>query len=170
MNTEFQLQLPQDFHPGSRVWIYQSSRLFSPAESTEIEILLKDFVQNWKTHGTPVKGFGTLHAGMFILLMADESEEGVSGCSTDQSVRLIKEIENRYHINLFDRQSLAFIIDGQLNQLPLSQLDDAIESKKIHSDTLYFNNTVLSKKELEENWIIPLKNSWLKNKLALQII
>ncbi|HEX4958289.1 MAG TPA: hypothetical protein VFV46_08940, partial [Lacibacter sp.] len=118
MNLEYKHLLPADFTPESRVWIYQSSRLFTMSEALQIEDLLNHFVANWKSHGTPVKGFGTLFFGQFIVLMADEQATGVSGCSTDSSVRLIKEIEQLYKVSMFDRQNLAFIIKDKVQLLP----------------------------------------------------
>lgn len=43
-----------------------------------------------------------------LYLLADETAtEGVSGCSTDSSVRLIKDMEQRFAVNMFDRTTLA---------------------------------------------------------------
>ena len=80
--------------------------------------MLDDFISDWKSHGTPVKGFGTLFFGQFIVLMADEEQTGVSGCSTDSSVRLIKTLEELFKIDLFDRTSLAFVIKEKIQLLP----------------------------------------------------
>ena len=49
----------------------------------------------------------------------------------------------------------------------MNQVDYALENELLTADTLYFNNTVLTKKELEENWIIPVRSSWLSRKLPL---
>ncbi|NCU05452.1 MAG: hypothetical protein GXC73_15890 [Chitinophagaceae bacterium] len=168
MNLAYQHLLPADFAPDSRVWIYQSSRMFSMGEALQIEDLLNHFVANWKSHGSPVKGFGTLFFGQFIILMADEQATGVSGCSTDSSVRLIKEIEQLYNVSMFDRQNLAFVRDQKVQLLPLSQLQYAVENGFIQADTPYFNNLVQTKTELVENWIIPVKNSWLASRIGLQ--
>ena len=78
MNLAYKHLIPEDFHPSSRVWIYQSNRLFSIGEALEIELLLTDFLQKWNTHGTPVKGYANLLFGQFIVLMADETFTGVS--------------------------------------------------------------------------------------------
>ncbi len=168
MNLNYQELLPADFHQDSRVWIYQSNRLFALSEALEIEDMLNDFVANWQTHGDPVKGYANLFFGQFIVLIADESAAGVSGCSTDSSVRVIKEIESRFNVQLFDRQMLAFVIKDKIQLLPLSQLNYAVENNFINEDSLYFNNVVLNKKELEQNWIVPIKESWLAKKLKLQ--
>ena len=166
MDVNFIQQLPDDFNDNSRVWIYQSSRLFFISEALEMEDMLNAFALNWKSHGTPVKGFANLFFGWFIILMADESATGVSGCSTDSSVHLIKTIEEKYKVQMFDRQNLAFIVKDKIQLLPLNQLEYAIENNFINADTLYFNNTVLSKKEMIEKWIIPVKNSWLAKRLT----
>ncbi len=165
MNLDFTEHIPVDFADNSRVWIYQSSRLFFMSEALEMEEMLNNFATNWKSHGAPVKGYANLFFGQFIVLMADESATGVSGCSTDSSVHLIKSIEEKYKVQMFDRQNLAFVVKDKIQLLPLSQLEYAVVNNFINADTLYFNNTVLSKKEMIEKWIVPVKDSWLAKRV-----
>jgi hypothetical protein len=167
LDTTIAEHLPEDFNPNSRVWIYQASRLFSISEAFEMEDMLNDFVAGWNNHGTPVKGFAQLFFGRFIILMADESATGVSGCSTDSSVRLIKAIETKFNNNLFDRQMLAFIIKDKIEMLPLSQLSYGIQNNFIQTSTPYFNNTISTKEQLETEWVVEAGESWLKNKFEV---
>jgi hypothetical protein len=167
MKFEYRHLLDENFHPDSRVWVYQSNRLFTLSEALEIEEILKQFIYTWNSHGTPVKGEAHLFFGQFIVFIADETATGVSGCSTDSSVRIIKNIEQQYKVNMFDRTMLAFVKDDKLQMLPLSQTQYAIENGFINGDTLYFNNIVQTKSELETNWIIPVKDSWLAKKISL---
>jgi hypothetical protein len=153
--------IPEDFDAGSRVWIYQSSRPFGIAEALQLETMLQDFISTWNSHGVPVKGYANLFFGQFIVLMADETATGVSGCSTDSSVRLIKEVEKRFAVQLFDRQMLAFVVKEKIQLLPLSQLEYGIDNGFITADTLYFNNLVATKEELLQRWLIPARQSWL---------
>jgi hypothetical protein len=169
MNFNYQHLIPKDFAEDSKVWIYQSERLFSLQEALQLEQLLQDFVNNWQSHGTPVKGYGNLLFGQFIILMADETATGVSGCSTDTSVRLIKNIEEFFNVQLFNRQLLAFVIKDKIQVLPLAQLNYAIENRYLTGDTLYFNNLVQTKHELLNKWLIPVKDSWLKSRLQLSV-
>jgi hypothetical protein len=169
MNLTYQQLLPQDFSPSSKVWVYQASRLFSLPEALEIEEMLQEFIGKWHSHGEPVRGYANLFFGRFIVLMADEEATGVSGCSTDSSVRLIKDIESRFVVSMFDRTSLAFILKDKIEILPIQQLQYAYENNFINPDTPYFNNLVSTRKELENNWIIPLRNSWLTKRLKLNI-
>ncbi len=167
MNLDYLYLLDGNFHPESRVWVYQSSRLFSMNEAFEVEDMLNRFTESWLSHGSPIKGAAYLFFGQFIILMADESATGVSGCSTDTSVRLIKDLEQRFGVSLFDRLSLAFVIKDKVELLPMSQLPYAIKNGFVNGDTLYFNNLVQTKEELEKNWIIPIKDSWLAKKVEL---
>lgn len=166
MNLEYKYLLDGNFHPESRVWVYQCSRLLSIAEALEAEEKINTFTQSWKSHGTPVKATGYLFFGQFVILMADETAAGVSGCSTDSSVRFIKDLEQAFNVNFFDRTTLAFVVKDKIERLPLSQLPYAINNGFVGPDTLFFNNVVLTKKELEEKWIIPAGESWLKAKFA----
>src|SRR5687767_4541222 len=140
MNLEYKHLLDKSFSPESRVWIYQSNRLFSIQEALAIEEMLNDFTSKWLSHGAPVKGAAHLFFGQFIILMADEKATGVSGCSTDSSVRLIKDIEQKFNVNMFDRMTLAFAVKEKIQLLPLAQLQYAADNGFIDGDTLYFNN------------------------------
>lgn len=159
--------LPQDFSPSSRVWIYQSNRPFGEREALEINEQLHQFAEQWLSHGDPVKGWGKLLFNQVLVLMADESSTGVSGCSTDSSVRIIKSIEKQYQVNLFDRLLLGFFVKDKVQLLPLAQLNYAVEKGFIDENTLYLNNTVLTKKEMEEKWLTPVKDSWLASKILV---
>jgi hypothetical protein len=66
---------------------------------------------------------------------------------------------------LFDRQSLAFLIKEKVEIIPLSQIKYAAENKLIDEDSLYFNNTVQTKDEMNKNWIIPVRDSWLAKRI-----
>jgi hypothetical protein len=165
MNLNYSHLLPPDFDASSRVWIYQSNRMFAMSEALEIEGMLEDFVKGWNTHGTPVKGYANLFFGQFIVIIADETAAGVSGCSTDSSVRVIKQIETQFSVNLFDRQLLAFVVKDKLQLLPLSQLSYAVENGFVTPDTLYFNNLAATLGDLTSKWIVPAKESWLAARL-----
>jgi hypothetical protein len=155
--------LPEHFSPESRIWMYQSNRELSSIETAHIKAKLEDYTSEWKAHGKAVKGFATVVFNRFILIMADESQHQVSGCSIDGSVRLLKALETELDIRLFDRHVLCFSDDNgeNIQHLEMTEIETALNNKKITPETLYFNNTVQSKLEFEEKWIIPVKESWL---------
>ncbi len=170
MNFDYQHLIPEDLHPSSRVWIYQSSRLFFISEALQIEDMLNSFIENWKSHGAPVKGYGNLLFGQFIVLIADETATSVGGCSTDSSVHLIKQIEDAFKVDMFNRQNLAFVVKEKIQTIPLAQLKYAFDNNFIGADTLYFNNLVATKQDFLTQWMVPVKDSWLAKKLALNTV
>ena len=156
--------LPENFHPLSKVWIYQSNRIFAMGELFQVEELLEQFTENWKSHGAPVKGFGTIIYGQFVILMADESQTGVGGCSTDSSVHVIKAIEKLTGVQMFNRELLAFLVKDHVQTIPLNQVGYALENGLLQKDTLYFNNLVSNKTAMEKDWLQPIGESWLAKK------
>lgn len=162
MHLDIKEHIPEDFHDSSRVWIYQSSNLILISEALKLETMINAFISNWNSHGTPVKGYANLFFGRFLILMADETATGVSGCSTDSSVQWVREVEQTFKTDLFDRTKLAFFIKDKVEVIPMQQLPYAIENGFISPNTLYFDNTVLTKKQLLDRWITPAGETWLK--------
>lgn len=156
--------LPSHFHPMSKVWIYQSNRIFTLGELFQIEEILEGFVSQWKSHGAPVKGFATVLYGQFIIVMADETTTNVGGCSTDGMVHFIKEIEKRFNVQMFNRELLAFWVKEKVQTIPLTQVSYALDNNLLQKETLYFNNLVATKIEMETQWMQPISESWLAKK------
>ncbi len=166
MNFKISEHIPQDFNDQSRVWIYQSNRIFNITEAFILEEKLKAFVAKWSSHGSPVRGYANLFFGRFLVFIADESATTVSGCSTDSSVHIVKEIEKEFGVNMFDRQLLCFYKKEKVEQIPLSQISYALANSILEEDDLYFDNTVLTKSALQDHWLKPIKDSWLKKYVA----
>ena len=167
MNLDYKEFLKSDFSPNSKVWVYQANRLLRIDEAFEAEDMIKDFVENWQSHGEPVKGQGLIIFGYFVVLIADDTQAHVGGCSTDSSVRFIKSMGEKFKIDFFDRNQLAFVVNDSIELLPYQQVQYALEHNFLYTDSLYFNNLVATKKELEEKGIIPLKDSWLAQRLKV---
>ena len=162
---ELEELLPKEFSENARVWIYQSSRAFIEKEELEINEQLHQFYAHWQSHGIPVKGWAKLLFKQFIVFIADETDVQVSGCSTDSSVRIVKSIERQYSVNMFDRMMLTFLVDGKAQMLPYNQVQYALEKGYINKETPLFNNIAATKKELFTNWLIPIKDSWLAERV-----
>ena len=53
--------------------------------------------------------------------------------------------------------------------IKLDKLPNLINNGTINMQTIYCNNTVLTKNEFDKYWLIPIAESWLKNKLLKTI-
>lgn len=159
------MNIPADFSPESRVWIFQSNRQFNEQEELEINEQLHNFYVQWQSHGKEVKGWAKLFYKQFVVVVADESEIGVGGCSTDGMTRVIKSFERQYGVNLFDRLTITFLVNDKVEPLPMNQVKYALEKGYIETDTPLFNNLVATKAAFEQEWLVPLNKSWLWNKI-----
>ena len=165
MNINFQRLLPTAFTNQSRVWIYQNNRPFTKPEILHIEKHLRNRVSVWEFQDTMLQSSVSVLFEQFIIIMVDQPATEKSSFNAGNLIGLIKEIEHDLQVTLSDRQILAFIIQDRIQLIPLTMVNDAIENDLITHETLYFNNTVLTKEELMTNWIIPLKDSWLSNRI-----
>jgi hypothetical protein len=148
------------FSPQSRVWIYQSDRKFTSTEETEILNKLAAFTNQWKAHGNELLAKAEIRYGFFIILTVDESQAGVTGCSIDSSVHLIKEIEQEYHIDLFNRFNIAYKVNGEVVVNSKEDFETLVNIKQVTPETIVFNNMVQNLDELESKWEVPFQNSW----------
>ncbi len=148
----------------SRVWIYQSNRIFSKEEATQIQTRLDAFAEDWVSHNRALRAKAQLLESQFIVLMVDETQVGASGCSIDKSVHFMKRLQGELGVDLFDRMLFAY----QKNENEIATADRDLFAKlftegAINNETLVFNHLVETKKDLNEKWLIPLKESWHAN-------
>jgi hypothetical protein len=66
---------------------------------------------------------------------------------------------------MFNRENLAFVVKDKIQTIPMAQLNYAWENGFIDSDTIYFNNLILNKQQLLDEWMIPVRKSWLAKRL-----
>ncbi len=165
-NHELINHIPEEFPGLSRVWVYQCSRAFIEKEENEVNEQLHHFYTQWMSHGAPVKGWAKLLYRQFIVMIADESQDQLGGCSIDGAVRVIKSLERQYDVNFFDRMMITFLIKDKAEMLPFTQVQYAIDKGYIKKDTLMFNNVVITKDELLEKWLVPVCDSWLASRVT----
>ena len=146
----------------SRVWIYQSNREFNEREVKEINFLAEHFADSWSSHGADLKAHISVFHQRFIVVMVDEQQAGASGCSIDKSFGFIRDLQKRYSIDLLNRMTVAYWDeDGRVQTCRLDEITKLLEHSLINEDTIVFNNLVKDKAELESNWQILLRNSWI---------
>ncbi len=157
----------EELNSESRIWIYQSNRLFSDQEKKEISERLNTFCTSWEVHGQALPTSFEIKYNQFIILAADESNLKASGCSIDSSVRLIKEIEGLYKVDLFDRLNIAFRKENELETCNINTFKLLLSEGKVNGSTLVFNNMVTIKKDLNDKWEVPVTESWHKQLLGV---
>ncbi|WP_395808720.1 ABC transporter ATPase [Daejeonella sp.] len=144
----------------SRVWIYQANRILIQDEELAILEMLNNFTTGWLAHGHALAALGEVLHHQFIVLSVDEEVAGATGCSIDKSVNLMKEIEQKFNLNLFDRFRIAYRQHKDVLNCSKEEFDELIKSGQISKETLVFNNLINKRHEMQTAWEIPLKDSW----------
>lgn len=144
----------------SRVWIYQSDRPFTIEEDQAIQKILNDFTTEWQAHGHALAALAEIYHHQFIVLSVDEQIAGATGCSIDKSVHLMKELESKFNINLFDRFRMAYKSGDDIINCSREEFEERIKEGIVNAQTLVFNNMISTRRELESSWNIPLVESW----------
>lgn len=144
----------------SRIWIFQSDKTFTESNLDKISEKLYNFCQDWKAHNKPLLSSFAIFFDRFVVLAVDESFNQVSGCAIDASVRVLSEIEKECGITLFDRFQVAYRDGNAIVGCNLQTFKRLVKEGELGLETLVFNNVVNTKKDLENNWIVPVKQSW----------
>ena len=153
--------------PGhARLWVYQSDRKFTNSEVAEIRIETESFLNSWAAHGAALKAAYNLYFDQVLVLAVDESFHGASGCSIDDSVKLVRSFEAKYGVSMMDRTNVALVKDDQLQLRPMFGLKGAVEKGEIESDTIVLNNAVSNYSEFQTSWKQSASESWLKRFFA----
>jgi hypothetical protein len=92
-----------DFHPESRVWVYQADRFLSETEVHWLDEQIEAFTKEWASHGSQLKASGTVVDSIFVVLSVNADESAASGCSIDSSVRFIKQAGAELNVDFFNR-------------------------------------------------------------------
>ena len=144
----------------SRVWIYQSNRIFTNNELNYIRAYSYDFLKKWTAHGSDLQAGIDIPYDRFIVIGLNESIKSATGCSIDSSVRFIQTIESKFNIVLLDKMNVTYRVNNNIDYTQLKNFISMAKKKLIHEDVIVFNNLVVNKKEYRTQWEVPASSSW----------
>jgi hypothetical protein len=145
-----------------------ADRVFTDTETQALTNAITDFTAQWTAHNMQLKATGQIYFNRFIVLMVDETQAGASGCSIDKSVHFIKQIESQLGISLFNRQLIAYKKGESINTFLLGEIDKYVANGELTPETVFFNNTVTTKQQFDEQWQQPIAQSWMNRYLPTQ--
>jgi len=156
MITDFK-NIPDD----SRVWIYQSNRDFSDSEIKIINNKTALFLDNWKAHGNELQASYLIKERRFLVIAVNEEFNPIGGCSIDYSLQLVNDISTTINLDLLDRLSVNYISENKIKSISLRDLKNKIKNRSFSPETIIFNTTVKTKKELSSDFELNISSSWL---------
>lgn len=147
--------LPED----ARIWVYPSSRKFYPQEIAIVEQKLQDFVSSWKNDDENFKASFQLLHKRFIIFYADEVSQ-LTNADIDAQVAFVLQLQQEYDIELLDRMNVCFKQGAFIQYKDLKEFRKLLKSKSVNDKTIVFNNLIQTKDELDNNWEVPITESW----------
>ena len=156
MITDFK-NIPDD----SRVWLYQSNRDFTDLDIKIIKNKTTLFIDNWKAHGNDLQASYLIIERRFLVIAVNEKFNPIGGCSIDFSLQLVNDISNTINLDLLDRLSVNYISENKIKSISLKDLKNKIKNRSFSPETIIFNTTVKTKKELSTDFELKISSSWL---------
>ena len=97
-----------------------------------------------------------------FVLFGEVSSDSISGCSKDSANAIIKAIESKFSLDLFNRTRLLYkVTPKHIERLKLTELGRALEEGQVAKDTIFFDNLVETKSDFESRWESSLESTWI---------
>ena len=145
----------EDISDDAKIWIYQSDKILNNQIRTQLDSILLSFCSQWSSHGVSLKSSYYIDS-WFVCFLVDETQKDASGCSIDGSVKIIKQIEDQFNLNLFSRTNILIEEEQKTKLITLNEL------KKIANPKMLVYNTLVNNKyEFVNHFKIPITKSWL---------
>lgn len=156
----------QNMPDDARLWVFQSNRVLSDVEARTIENLASQFITRWTSHGARITACCSVFYNRFVVFAIDEQQAQAGGCSIDSLNGFVKELGQSFIVNFFDRLQVAYRHENEIRSCQLSEFEKLAQQKIVDESTIVFNNMVISKSAFENEWEVPVKNSWHKRVLG----
>ena len=157
-------ELPDD----ARIWIFQSTAFLEYEKIERISARLMNFLRDWQAHGEDLKASFDIRYDRFIVVYLDEASYQATGCSIDKLIHQIQALEKELNISLMDRTQIAYRDDnGMIDTMHMTVFRAALESGDLDENSVVFNNLIETKKDLYQNWEVPVSRSWHKQWLPV---
>jgi len=146
--------------PDARVWVYQSTRALSADEVKAIKEEGIKFISDWSAHGAALRASFDVLDSRFLVIGVDEKQALASGCSIDKSVHFVKSLEKMFGLNFFDRMQVAFREGSSIRACAYNEFEKLAANGVVNENTIVFNNMISTKDAFDNEWEVPLKQSW----------
>ncbi|WP_299060163.1 ABC transporter ATPase [uncultured Polaribacter sp.] len=144
----------------AKVWIYPSSRKFYPNEIEGIENKVKAFIESWKTDDENFKASYKFLYNRFIILFADTENTALTNSDIDCSVSFILALQQEYKVELLDKMNACFKQGEHIQYKELKDFKKLLKNRALTGKSIIFDNLITSKIDFDNNWEIPLEESW----------
>lgn len=147
-----------------KLWFYGFSKNLSESQLAEINETLRIFINSWQSHGEKVKASYRILEGKIIVIMVDQDYLEASGCSIDSSVAVLRAINDKYGLDLFNRLKMAVRMNEGWGYLHSNEVAEMVGQGLIIDETICLNESV-SNSNKKNHLLIPFKDSWMAKRV-----
>lgn len=149
-----------------RIWIYTISKALGADQLTELKNRCQQFVSTWTAHEVSLDASFELYKDRLLIFKVNEANYNASGCSIDKQVRLVKELEQQFSVELLNRLLVAYEHHNEVVVVKTAEIAGLLHEGAINENTLVFDNTISQSADLVSNWKKPLKETYLSRYLV----
>src|SRR4028119_948382 len=119
----------------AQIWIFGISPSLDAEKSDAVLRQVDGFLDNWASHGTPIRAARDLREGSFLIIAADERYEK-SGCSIDRMFGTLKSLERELNVQILDANRIFLRDDQSVRAIPRQSFRESASP-----DTRVFDTT-----------------------------
>ena len=149
-----------------KIWIYTLSKQLSSEQELDLKTRCQNFVSTWTAHDVSLDATFELYKHRLLIFKVDESNYNASGCSIDKQLRLVKELEQEFSVELLNRLLVAYETNDEINVVKNTRISELLVNGIITEKTLVFDNTITNSNDLITNWKKPLHQTYLAKYLG----
>jgi hypothetical protein len=139
----------------AHIWIFGISPSLDAPKADAVLRQVDAFLDNWASHGTPIRGARDLREGSFLIIAADERTEK-SGCSIDRMFGTLKSLERELNVQILDANRIFVRDDESVRAVPRQSFRDTATA-----DTRVFDTTADRLGDVRTGtWERPARDSW----------
>ncbi len=117
--------------------------------------------RTWKAHGVPLRVGRDWRYDRFLMVAADESAAGASGCSIDGLVHSIRGVEEQLGVTLTDNAPVWYRDGDVVRQMSRTEFRKLARAGAVGLDTKVFDNSLTTVAAVREGrWELPARESW----------
>jgi len=151
-------QLPDD----SRLWALALSRPADPDSLRHLEEGLGALLGHWRHKGHAYEAAWALLEERLILVAEPSMATAPSGCAIDGMLRKVARLVGESGFELLGQDSVLFRLDGQLTDLPRSEIQRALEEGRLVPHTPVMDLSLHHLGQLREGRLErPLARTWI---------
>jgi hypothetical protein len=162
------LSFNPNYRPSDKVWIYTSDRPLTENQLSIIKDLSGTFLNQWESHGAPVRGGIEVLYDHFLVVIADHCDGHLCGRAQDAQVRLMKELEEAAKCSLLNRMLIGYkSAQNEVTVSTLQQFSTALQAYEKPEKLIVFDATVTNYGDFVSRWETELNTTWMSRLLPM---